>query len=195
MIEHKFLRIQQRPEDIIEHLLRFRASRKELLELRLLLRRGLAAEATEIQLPDDLYYQPDDHLWVRVEGTRARIGLDDQAQRSAGTVSAVRLKPAGRPIAKGKPFGTMEAGKYVGPLKAPFAGQVIEINSEVMSKPGLLNSDPYGKGWLILIEPENAARDLPGLVHGDGDRLTLRMSLSDDQITSLIRKNTFALKM
>ncbi|MDP3137728.1 MAG: hypothetical protein Q8N17_15520, partial [Burkholderiaceae bacterium] len=111
------------------------------------------ARVEGIDLPDELYYQPEDHLWVRLEGAQARVGLNDLAQRSAGAVSAVRLKPAGRPIARGKPFGTMEAGKYVGPLKAPMAGQVVEINPEVMSQPGLLNSDPYGKGWLILMEP------------------------------------------
>jgi glycine cleavage system H protein len=147
------------------------------------------AQVEGIQLPDDLYYQPDDHLWVRVEGTRARVGLDDQAQRSAGTVSAVRLKPAGRPIAKGKPFGTMEAGKYVGPLKAPVAGQVIEINSEVMSHPGLLNSDPYGQGWLILLEPdaERVAGDLTGLVHGNAVQGWLEKSVADWRKRGLIK--------
>jgi glycine cleavage system H protein len=140
-----------------------------------------------IDLPDELYYQPEDHLWVRLEGARARVGLDDLAQRSAGAVSAVRLKPAGRPIAKGKPFGTMEAGKYVGPLKAPLAGHVTEINSEVMSQPGLLNSDPYGKGWLILLEPEDAARDLADLVHGQAAQSWLERSVADWRKRGLLK--------
>jgi glycine cleavage system H protein len=132
-----------------------------------------------ITLPDELYYQSEDHLWVRLEGTRVRVGIDDQAQRSAGKVNAVRLKPAGRPIAKGKPFGTMEAGKYVGPLKAPVAGQVIEVNPAVMSQPSLLNSDPYGQGWLIVIEPENSARDLAELVSGSATQAWLEKSVAD----------------
>ena len=145
------------------------------------------AQADGIQLPDDLYYHPDDHLWVRLEGKQARVGLDDQAQRSAGTVSAIRLKPAGRPIAKSKPFGTMEAGKYVGPLKAPVAGQVIEINADVMNQPGLLNSDPYGKGWLILIEPSDAAQDLAGLVHGEAVKTWLEQSVADWRKRGLLK--------
>jgi glycine cleavage system H protein len=147
------------------------------------------AQVEGINLPAELYYQPDDHLWVRLEGTQARVGIDDQAQQSAGAVSAVRLKPAGRPIAKGKPFGTMEAGKYVGPLRAPLAGQVIEINSEVMSQPGLLNSDPYGKGWLILIEPdaERSARDLADLVHGNATQAWLEKSVADWRKRGLLK--------
>jgi glycine cleavage system H protein len=145
------------------------------------------AHVEGIQLPDDLYYQPEDHLWVRLEGKLARVGLDDQAQRSAGAVSAVRLKPAGRPVAKGKPFGTMEAGKYVGPLKAPIAGQVIEVNAEVMNQPGLLNSDPYGKGWLILIESDNTARDLADLVHGEATQAWLDKSVADWRKRGLLK--------
>ena len=145
------------------------------------------AEVEGVQLPDDLYYHPEDHVWVRLEGKQARIGLDALAQRSAGTVSAVRLKPAGRPIAVGKPFGTMEAGKYVGPLKAPIAGQVVEINEQVMSQPGLLNSDPYGPGWLILVEPEEATRDLAVLVHGEAVQPWLERSVADWRRRGLLK--------
>jgi len=146
------------------------------------------AQFAEIQLPDELYYHPEDHLWVRVEGNQARIGLDDLAQRSAGSVSAVRLKPAGRPIAIGKPFGTMEAGKYVGPLKAPLAGQVIEINADVMSQPALLNTDPYGNGWLILMQPEDAARDVAALIHGDQLQAWLEKSVAEWRAKGLLKK-------
>ncbi len=148
------------------------------------------AQVEGIQLPDDLYYQPEDHLWVRLEGKLVRVGLDDQAQRSAGAVSAVRLKPAGRPAARGKPFGTMEAGKYVGPLKAPVAGKVIEVNAEVMNQPGLLNSDPYGKGWLIVVEPDAASLggDLAGLVHGETTQAWLEKSVADWRSRGLLKK-------
>ena len=145
------------------------------------------AEVEGVQLPDDLYYHPEDHVWVRLEGNQARIGLDALAQRSAGAVGAVRLKPAGRPIAVGKPFGTMEAGKYVGPLKAPIAGQVVEINEQVMSQPGLLNSDPYGQGWLILVEPEQATRDLAALVHGEAVQPWLERSVADWRRRGLLK--------
>ena len=145
------------------------------------------AQVEGVNLPDDLYYQPEDHIWVRVEGDRVRVGLDDLAQRSAGRVSAVRLKPGGRPIAKGRPFGTMEAGKYVGPLKAPIAGQVVEVNEDVMEHPDLLNADPYGRGWLVAIEPEDAARDLGALVHGAAVHGWLEQSIADWRKRGLLK--------
>ncbi|MGE5619158.1 MAG: glycine cleavage system protein H [Sphingomonadaceae bacterium] len=145
------------------------------------------AQAEGIVLPDDLYYHPEDHLWVRLEGDRARVGLDALAQRSAGTVGAVRLKPPGRPVAAGKPFGTMEAGKYVGPLKAPISGRVVEVNEEVMSRPSLLNSDPYDRGWLIVLEPEDAPRDLAALVHGEGVHPWLERSIDDWRRRGLLK--------
>jgi glycine cleavage system H protein len=145
------------------------------------------AQVNTIHLPDDLYYQPEDHLWVRLEGKRARVGLDDMAQHSAGKVSAVRLKPAGRPIAAGKPFGTMEAGKYVGPLKAPVAGQVVDVNAEVMSQPGLLNIDPYGQGWLVVIELADPIKDLAGLIRGAAVQGWLEGSVADWRKRGLLK--------
>jgi glycine cleavage system H protein len=82
----------------------------------------------------------------------------------------------------------MEAGKYVGPLKAPLAGQVIEINSEVMSQPALLNTDPYERGWLILMQPENAARDLAALIHGDQLQPWLDKSVAEWRAKGLLKK-------
>lgn len=145
------------------------------------------AQVDNIHLPDELYYQPEDHLWVRLEGKLARVGVDDVAQRSAGKVSAVRLKPAGRPITAGKPFGTMEAGKYVGPLKAPVAGQVVEVNAEAMSQPGLLNRDPYGDGWLVVIEVADPAQELAGLIHGAAVQGWLEGSVADWRKRGLLK--------
>lgn len=124
------------------------------------------AQAGEFVLPDELYYHPEDHLWVRMEGPLGRVGLDQLAQRSAGKVRHISLKPPGRPLLFGKPFGSLEAGKYVGPLRAPLAGKVVEINQGVLRDPGLVNRDPYGEGWLVIIEAEDSARDLARLVHG-----------------------------
>jgi len=89
------------------------------------------------------------------------------AQYSARAIVNIRLKPPGRPIRKDRPFGTMEAGKYVGPLNLPVAGKVVEINEEVMEDPKLANRDPYDAGWLALVDPEDLARDLPTLIHGE----------------------------
>ena len=118
-------------------------------------------------LPDDLYYHSEDHLWARVEGNLVRVGLDVVAQASAQAISHIRLKPPGRSTPQNRPFGTMEAGKYVGPLRLPVGGKVIEINEKVMDDPSLVNRDPYGEGWMALVEPEDLARDLAILIHGD----------------------------
>jgi len=121
----------------------------------------------DFQMPEELYYHPETHLWAKVEGDLVRVGLDDMAQYSARAIVNIRLKPPGRPIRKDRPFGTMEAGKYVGPLNLPVAGKVVEINEEVMEDPKLANRDPYDAGWLALVDPEDLARDLPTLIHGE----------------------------
>ncbi len=125
------------------------------------------ASIGDFVLPDELYYHSEDHLWARVEGNRVRVGLDVVALASAQVISHIRLKPPGRSTPQNRPFGTMEAGKYVGPLRLPVAGKVIEVNENVLDDPGLVNRDPYGEGWMVLVEPEDLTRDLAVLIHGD----------------------------
>jgi len=145
------------------------------------------AQVGNFKLPDDLYYQAEDHLWLRVEGDLVRVGLDDVAQASAQTISHFRLKPPGRSTPQLRPFGTMEAGKYVGPLRLPLTGKVVEINEEVIADPSLANTDPYGKGWLILLEPENQAQELAQLEHGDGLQAWLEKSVADWTARGLLK--------
>jgi len=146
------------------------------------------ATLDSFNLPDELYYQKEDHLWVRVEGDTVRIGLDDVAQASAQVITALRIKPPGRLIATLRPFGTMEAGKYVGPLRLPLGGTVVEVNDEIMDNPGLLNSDPYGKGWVVLVEPDNLAADLATLAHGADLQSWLESSVADWRERGLLKK-------
>jgi len=133
----------------------------------------------DFKIPEDLYYHPETQLWAKVEGNLVRVGLNDLAQYSARAIVNIRLKPPGRVIPKDRPFGTMEAGKYVGPLNLPVAGKVIEINEEVINNPKLANSDPYGAGWLVLAEPEDMTRDLPTLIHGDAVRDWVAQTVAD----------------
>lgn len=125
------------------------------------------AQVAEFHLPDDLYYHPADLLWMRLEDDLARVGLNQMSQASAGRIRHVRLMPPGRERPQGKNFGTMEAGKYVGPLRMPVSGKVIETNEAVLQDPTLINSDPYGEGWLVLVEPSQLADELSTLVYGD----------------------------
>jgi glycine cleavage system H protein len=138
-------------------------------------------------LPDELYYHPEDHLWLRLEGDLARVGVDMVAQASATSISHVRLKPPGRPIPALRPFGTMEAGKYVGPLRLPVAGIVVEINEALLADAGQVNRDPYGEGWMVLLEPEDLERDLPTLVHGEKLQAWLEQSVSDWRARGLLK--------
>lgn len=148
------------------------------------------AQLDTFNLPDDLYYQTEDHLWVRVEANLARIGLDDVALASAQVVTHLRLKPPGRPIPQGRPFGTMEAGKYVGPLRLPVSGKVIEINQDLLDNPSLapLSSDPYNAGWLALVEPDNLQGDLVNLAHGAAVQPWLEKSVTDWRARGLLKK-------
>lgn len=141
----------------------------------------------EFKIPEDLYYHPETHLWVKVEGDLVRIGLNDLAQYSAKAIVNIRLKPPGRATPKDRPFGTMEAGKYVGPLNLPVAGKVKEINEEVIDNPKLANSDPYEAGWLVLVEPENLTRDLPSLIHGEAVRGWVAQTVADWTARGIIK--------
>ena len=124
------------------------------------------AKGDKFYLPDDLYYDRKDHLWARLEEGRVRVGLDQFGQQAAGTVAYIKLMPMGRTVTKGRAFGSLEAGKYIGPLKAPVNGKLVETNPEVLANPRLVNTDSYGQGWFVVIEPSNLEPDLVDLAHG-----------------------------
>src|SRR3990172_7507449 len=124
------------------------------------------AQVDKFYLPDDLYYDRKDHLWARLEEGRVRVGLDQFGQQAAGTVAYIKLMPVGRTVTKGRAFGSLEAGKYIGPLKAPVNGKLVETNPAVLANPNLVNTDPYGEGWFVVIEPSDAQADLSDLAHG-----------------------------
>jgi glycine cleavage system H protein len=104
--------------------------------------------------PDDLYYT-DDQLWVKKENGKVRIGLTSFGMDLAGKIKFVRLKGAGKDVQAGRSIGTLESGKWTGPVKTPFTGIIAEVNEELKTNPGLLNEDPYGKGWIAVIETSN----------------------------------------
>ncbi|SHF53960.1 glycine cleavage system H protein [Desulfofundulus australicus DSM 11792] len=101
--------------------------------------------------PADLKYSKD-HEWIRVEGNRGRVGITHYAQETLGDVVYVDLPRAGDMVKAGESFGTVESVKSVSDLYAPVSGEVVEVNREVMDHPDLINKDPYGSGWLIIIE-------------------------------------------
>ncbi len=123
-------------------------------------------------LSGDRYYWPKDaaHTWAKPEGEPAkvvRMGVDDFAQKQAGELKFLRLLPVGKEIKQGARFGTLETAKWVGPLVSPLSGKITQVNDEVLTNPKLINEDPFGKGWMVTIEPSDLAGDLSRLVKGD----------------------------
>jgi glycine cleavage system H protein len=145
------------------------------------------AQVDAFYLPDELYYDRKEHLWARLEEGKVRVGLDQFGQKMAGTVAYLKLLPAGRTVQKGRSFGSLEAGKYIGPLKAPVSGRLDEVNAAVLANPGLLITDPYGQGWLVVVEPANLATDLADLAHGSAVQPWLEDEVKDYRARGLIK--------
>jgi glycine cleavage system H protein len=104
-----------------------------------------------MNVPEDLRYTSD-HEWVQSTGTTARVGITDFAQDALGDVVFVELPPVGTVVSKGGPLGEVESTKSVSQIYAPISGTVVEVNEQLRSSPELLNADPYGEGWLSVIE-------------------------------------------
>lgn len=109
-------------------------------------------------IPADLKYT-ESHEWVRVEGDVATIGITDHAQSELGDVVYVDLPSVGKTLAIGETFGSVESVKTVSDLYAPVAGEVIEVNGELSGASELVNTDPYGQGFMIKIR---LSGDVPG---------------------------------
>ncbi|MFB0560246.1 MAG: glycine cleavage system protein H [Candidatus Lokiarchaeia archaeon] len=115
---------------------------------------------------EDLYYTKD-HLWARIEeDNRVRVGWSDFAQKIAGKVVYLKIKEVGSEVDQEDVFGSIETGKWVGKLFAPVGGVIREIG-KVVNNPRPANSDPYGEGWFVVIEPRNLDDDLQNLLHGE----------------------------
>jgi len=101
--------------------------------------------------PEDLQYTKD-HEWLRIEGERGRVGITDFAQESLGDVVYVELPKVGDKFSMGEAFGSVESVKSVNELFIPVSGEVLEINEALVDAPELVNTDPYGRGWMIVIK-------------------------------------------
>ena len=107
-------------------------------------------------VPEELRYTSD-HEWVRLEGGGLRIGITDYAQDALGDVVFVQLPDLGITVESGNAFSEVESTKSVSDVYAPVAGTVVEVNAELADAPQRLNDDPYGEGWICLIEPSDPA--------------------------------------
>lgn len=107
-------------------------------------------------IPGELRYSTD-HEWVRVDGNRVTVGITDYAQDALGDVVFVQLPEQGASVVAGESMSEVESTKSVSDIFAPVAGRVVAVNEEVAAKPELLNADPYGAGWLFVLEVDPAA--------------------------------------
>ena len=109
-------------------------------------------------LPDELLYDVDNHIWYREAGDgNVKLGMTTVATAMAGQLVAFTPKKAGRSVEAGKSCATVESGKWVGPAKSAFAASVAAVNEELAAKPALANEDPYGAGWLVILKPADWA--------------------------------------
>ncbi len=109
-----------------------------------------------MNIPAELKYTKD-HEWVKIEGDTAIVGITDFAQSELGDIVFVDVESVDEELNAGEVFGSVEAVKTVSDLYLPVSGKVIEFNEDLESEPELVNSDPYGKGWIIKLKIANDA--------------------------------------
>ena len=121
--------------------------------------------------PSELKYTKD-HEWIKVEGDTATIGITDYAQGELGDIVFVDVDTVDEDLNEGDVFGSVEAVKTVSDLYLPVAGTVLEVNADLEDQPELLNTDPYGKGWIIKVKIEDEAQ-LDGLLSADAYKASI----------------------
>jgi glycine cleavage system H protein len=121
-----------------------------------------------MNIPAELRYSSD-HEWVRIEGTTATIGITEYAQDALGDVVFVEMPETGLAVAAGDSFSEVESTKSVSDIYAPVTGSIAEVNPALESQPELLNSDPYGAGWICRIEISDPS-ELDGLMDAEAYR-------------------------
>lgn len=108
-----------------------------------------------MQFPAELLYT-NEHEWIRIEGDVATVGITDFAQGELGDIVFLDVTTLGDTLAEGEVFGSVEAVKTVSDLFMPISGEIIEVNTGLESSPELVNTDPYGSGWMVRIKISNA---------------------------------------
>ena len=132
-----------------------------------------------MDFPDELKYSKE-HVWVRVEGGRAVIGITDYAQETLGTISAVDLPSVGDELEQDDSFGSVEARKCLAELYAPVSGTVVEVNDELESAPEILNDDPYDGGWIAVVELDDP-EELKSLLSAEDYTETVAVEDEEDE--------------
>jgi glycine cleavage system H protein len=115
-----------------------------------------------MSVPDDLRYSSD-HEWARLEDGLVRIGITDYAQDALGDVVFVQVPMVGTEVKAGERFSEVESTKSVSDIYAPITGTIVEVNTDLADEPQRMNEDPYGEGWICVLQPADVA-DLDSLL-------------------------------
>ena len=110
-----------------------------------------------MEIPEDLYYTRE-HVWLRVTGSRGKIGITDYAQLEMGEIVFLNLPEENAPVEQDEVFGTLESSKTVADLYAPVSGEIVAVNKDLEEEPSLINDDPYGNGWLVTLEIDDPSQ-------------------------------------
>ena len=117
-------------------------------------------------MPEELYYH-EEHSWARVDGEKVTVGMTDFFQKEAGDVVFVDLPEEEEEFTQGEVCGKIQSRKWIGKLVARVSGEIVEINEDLEEDTSLINSDPYGEGWILVIEADDIDAELENLIHGD----------------------------
>ena len=124
------------------------------------------ADIKGYHMPDELYYHKE-HSWARIEGTRVTVGMNDFFQKEAGDVVFVDLPEEEDDVTQGEVCGKIQSRKWIGKLVAPVSGEIAELNEDLEDDTSLINTDPYDKGWILVIEASDLESELDNLIHGE----------------------------
>ena len=143
-------------------------------------------------MPDDLSYHIDYNVWIReLDDGIVEIGFTDIAQTMAGSVIHCMPKKVGKAIKKGKSLATVESGKWVGPVKSPFTGEIVEVNEAAKSDATILNRSPYKEGWIVRINPTNYEEEKADLASGDDAIARFSEYMSEKELEECIHCEGF----
>jgi len=123
---------------------------------------------TECDFPPELHYDRT-HNWARVEGDVVVQGMTAFGQRLAGEIIYVEPAAVGRKVKQGQPIFSIESGKWVGRINAIVGGEIVAFNTDLDAQPDLVNKEPYGRGWMVRIRPDNLEADLARLGRPDDE--------------------------
>lgn len=136
------------------------------------------------EIPEDRYYWIEKHVWVRDDGDELlTLGITDPAQHLAARVVAVTVKKVGKVLERGQSVATVESGKWVGPVPTPVNGEVVAVNERLAAEPTLVNSDPYGEGWVVRLRASVWSVQRSELVTGEHGVAEYESYLADQGIS------------